>query len=371
MVGSLDEDLDALRRLPSRLLSEGYHDAYHVHGAVHTHLEAIARERDALPPSLRALTALFALGASVNRDALGGALPDAEVDALVRLGVLLETSAGLHAGGMVLVPILGQMAFLPAPDVDPTGAFGDDTAALICRMAPPASGRALVPFAGAGVVALRAAAAGCAVVALEEDPVALACAELNAVLNGVERRIELRAGRSVEAVASGERFDYVAANAPLLPFPSDVVQAGPAEDRDGAQDAPTDAAAGLLLALGDLLAPGGRAQIVGAYLGDSEGPGILPALSDMAQRHDLRVHLTVPSRFAMAPGEPVFDALCRRLAVASATAPADVAAAAVKHLAHRRADHLFLAYSSVTHDPERVGVTVTAHYRRGGGFWFR
>ena len=64
--------------------------------------------------------------------------------------------------------------------------------------------------AGSGILGIGCAALGLRGVGVDPDPVAVANALENRVLNGVEEGLEVRAG-SLEAVA-GERFDLVLAN---------------------------------------------------------------------------------------------------------------------------------------------------------------
>jgi HemK-related putative methylase len=71
---------------------------------------------------------------------------------------------------------------------------------------------------GAGIGAIVAAGCGARVKAVDVNPVAVRCARINALLNGVEDRVEVRHGDLFEPV-SGERFDVVLFNPPYLPGP--------------------------------------------------------------------------------------------------------------------------------------------------------
>lgn len=67
---------------------------------------------------------------------------------------------------------------------------------------------------GSGICALRLARAARRVVAVDINPAAVRCARLNALLNGLESRVEVRGGDLFEPVA-GERFDLVLFNPPF------------------------------------------------------------------------------------------------------------------------------------------------------------
>jgi release factor glutamine methyltransferase len=74
--------------------------------------------------------------------------------------------------------------------------------------------RVLDPFTGSGVLAIAAAEAGAAATAVDVSRRAVACARVNARLNGVS----LRALRGdMLAPLNGERFDLIVANPPYVP----------------------------------------------------------------------------------------------------------------------------------------------------------
>jgi len=67
---------------------------------------------------------------------------------------------------------------------------------------------------GSGVLAVAAARTARSVVAVDVNPAAVRCARINALLNGVEDRVEVRQGDLFDPVA-GERFDAVLCNPPF------------------------------------------------------------------------------------------------------------------------------------------------------------
>ena len=71
---------------------------------------------------------------------------------------------------------------------------------------------------GAGLAAILAAKAGCAVVATDVVPEAVECARENALLNGVGKGVEVRLGDCYEPVR-GMTFDLICTNPPQMPTP--------------------------------------------------------------------------------------------------------------------------------------------------------
>jgi len=113
---------------------------------------------------------------------------------------------------------------------------------------------------GSGVCALFAARHARRVVAVDINPAAVHCTRVNALLNHLEKRIELRQGDLFTPVA-GERFDLVLFNPPFL-------VGVPEDDRDVAWRS-WDAAERFAAGLAEHLKPGGAALLLLSSFGDA------------------------------------------------------------------------------------------------------
>jgi release factor glutamine methyltransferase len=121
---------------------------------------------------------------------------------------------------------------------------------------------------GSGVCAVVAARYARRVVAVDVNAEAVRCAGINALMNHLEHKIDVRHGDLFAPVA-GERFDLVLFNPPFL-------LGTPRDDRDRAwrsNDVPERFAAGL----SNHLKPGGAALLLLSSFGD--GPVFLAELS--------------------------------------------------------------------------------------------
>lgn len=128
---------------------------------------------------------------------------------------------------------------------------------LIAAMKVPRGGAFLDLGCGAGTYGLAAARLGAGRAVLTDvDPPALAAARANARKNGVEERVEVRAGSLFEPVA-GERFDAIFAALPQLPAPAPLDLLARYGGRDGL-DLKRPLAAGARAHL----APGGRLYLL-------------------------------------------------------------------------------------------------------------
>jgi HemK-related putative methylase len=112
---------------------------------------------------------------------------------------------------------------------------------------------------GSGVCAVFAAGHARRVVAVDINAAAVRCAGINAHLNRVEHKIDLRHG-DLFAPVSAERFDLVLFNPPFL-------RGTPRDDRDRAWRS-TDVAERFSAGLGAHLKPGGSALVLLSTFGD-------------------------------------------------------------------------------------------------------
>lgn len=113
---------------------------------------------------------------------------------------------------------------------------------------------------GSGVCALFAARHAGRVVAVDVSPAAVRCARLNALLNHLDDRVDIRQGNLFEPLGA-ERFDLVLFNPPFL--------LGVPEDHRDAAWRSNDAAARFAAGLGDHLVPNGAALVLLSSFGDA------------------------------------------------------------------------------------------------------
>jgi HemK-related putative methylase len=115
---------------------------------------------------------------------------------------------------------------------------------------------------GSGLIAVRAAMRGADVVATDVNPEAVRCARMNALLNRVDERVEVREGDLYDPVR-GERFDVVVCNPPFF-------RGQPRHQRDAAWRG-EDVLERLVRELDAALSPTGYALIVFSSDGDEAG----------------------------------------------------------------------------------------------------
>jgi len=150
---------------------------------------------------------------------------------------------------------------------------------------------------GSGVCAVFAARHARRVVAVDINPAAIRCADINARLNQLEDKIELRLG-DLFAPVGDQRFDMVLFNPPFL-------RGTPRDDRDRAWRS-SDVAERFAAELGAHLRPGGSALVLLSNFGD--GRVFLEefrkhrfAISVLAERRFVNERLTI---FRLVPASP-------------------------------------------------------------------
>ncbi|MBF4562577.1 methyltransferase [Microbacterium sp. VKM Ac-2870] len=255
------------------------------HGLHGPALAALAGRDDA-PATL---ARLFFLGVATPREHVDRALPTVGADGLVAIGI-----ARLDAGSVVPLALLrpqdvvdarGTAQWWFASDLDeaalggplPTdhvlGVGGASLTLAGLQLDTPAR-RVLDVGTGCGIQAIRAYRAGAAgaaasLVATDVSERALAFTRMNALLNGIEG-IQTRHGSLFDPVA-GEQFDRVISNPPFVITPR--VAGVPEYEYRDAGYAGDDLVAAFVRGVGDVLAPGGTAQLLGnwEYRGGEDG----------------------------------------------------------------------------------------------------
>jgi release factor glutamine methyltransferase len=114
---------------------------------------------------------------------------------------------------------------------------------------------------GSGVCAVFAARRARRVVAVDINPAAVRCAGVNALLNHLEHRIEVRHG-DLFAPVQGERFDLILFNPPFL-------RGTPRDDRERAWRS-TDVAERFAAGVHEHLNPGGSVLVVLSTFGKAQ-----------------------------------------------------------------------------------------------------
>jgi HemK-related putative methylase len=135
---------------------------------------------------------------------------------------------------------------------------------------------------GSGICAVFAANYARHVMAVDINAAAVTCTRVNALLNDVDHKIDVRQGDLFEPVAA-KRFDLILFNPPFL-------RGTPRDDRDRAwrsSDVPERFAAGLT----DHLKPDGCALVLLSSFGDAR------MFLDEFHRHDLAISVFAERRF--------------------------------------------------------------------------
>jgi HemK-related putative methylase len=165
------------------------------------------------------------------------------------------------------------------PKVPRTGAF------LASQIAPPLVNHdmdVLDMGTGCGVGAVFAARHARRVVAVDINAAAVRCARINAQLNQLEHKIDIRHG-DLFAPVSAERFDLVLFNPPFL-------RGAPRDDRDRAWRS-SDVAERFAAGLGAHLKPGGCALVLLSSFGDASH------FLEEFSRHDFAIAVLTGRRF--------------------------------------------------------------------------
>ena len=218
---------------------------------------------------------------------------------LAGLGMVKVAEGQLHPGDFQLVCVADRYLLLDAGIHFPLRRdheiyLGSDSLLLIEYLGTARRvGKALDLCCGTGVIGLAMARVADAVVSTDISPAALALSRVNAALNSLEERIEIRDESLGASLSSGERYDLVACNPPFVRLPSEfnppLFAAGTGADG-------LDYMRQLLNKVPSMLNPGGEAVFVADLPGDGREPHFFGELENMARSQGLRIDAYVDSR---------------------------------------------------------------------------
>ena len=210
-----------LQKLTSRLTEIGFASFYNAMYPLANSPERWYDLRDRAVPAVRPCVDLLLLGRTVKLAALDRTIAEA-VTELEEVGLFtFEPEDCIRTTGFCLHPIFGLWMFYELPSGQVSVYFGQDSIGLITRQMPIVGNTCLDLCSGPGVQALYAAKQGEKVTSVEINPMAADLARINAMMNNLEDRMDIRLGSLYSAVKD-MKFDRITANPPLLPFPEEL-----------------------------------------------------------------------------------------------------------------------------------------------------
>lgn len=251
-----------------------------------------------------ALVDLLLFGENVPEEKCPPELLDC-IRPLCEIGLFRIQNGFVRTSGFSLNLVQGIWLFHEVPNARISLYFGDDSFALLNHQLPRPGGTCLDLCAGPGIQGLYAARSGERVTTVELNPIAADLAKVNAMLNGLYERMDIRKGNLYAPIGREERFDRIVANPPLLPFPKELpytIVGHGGDDGFGVTGPILDGCA-------RHLKDGGYAQLLGLALGNGRTPLCLPLLENIAKRDSLDVQFTVVKHLSISPKGDFFHSL--------------------------------------------------------------
>lgn len=232
-------------------------------------VRAAAGDPPPLTDKFQVLARLFSDGIVVEKSELAACVPSEILSTLEYLGLLNRLGEEV-AAAYRLVFHLGLWLFCETVSPSAKLYYGNDSIEL-SRMLVGVQGDVLDLCSGVGTQALICARTATRVTAVEIEPLAAKLFWVNAAMNGLTGKVELFNGDLLNPVG-GRSFDIISCNPPFMPVPPGIrypVFAGGGGDG-------LEIVRRLMAGLPQALRPEGRCEVVGAVLGNSEGPDLAP-----------------------------------------------------------------------------------------------
>lgn len=188
--------------------------------------QALQQIVNRLDPAHQVLFRLFRLGDTVDAASVKEFVPDRILTALIESEVLIKDEAGgWRTSSLLIVPAEGLLLLVNIPPSYPTASkpcnvWFDMSSYVVAKALPTYIGDKLVldVCSGSGLQSLLCAMRGASkVVGLELHEEAVVASRANALLNGVDGRVEFRQSNVLSSLGEEERFDFVVCNNPYAP----------------------------------------------------------------------------------------------------------------------------------------------------------
>lgn len=365
MLGDVSNTRTKLKKLVQTLKNAGYADLFtqlHPIRDDKTHWLAI---REKALPELQPYIDLLLLGRVVELTRLSGEFVDAvrEIDPL---GLFTVYDDAVVANDLVLHPVFGIWMFYENPHPGMKAYFGQDSLALLARQLPAIGQKCLDLCSGPGIQALYAAKQGENVVSVEYNYDTAVLARINSLMNGIDKRLDIRVGNLYNIVQAEEQFDRVLANPPLVPFPEEMPYAFVGHGGDDGLKVTWR----ILEGVGTHLKENGTVQIIGNGLGDGEKPLFVPKLEELARRTGLDITVSIVNHIPMKRGDPSFARLAQT-SQAYCGKPQEEIEEAMERCFTRQGAVEFLAFELFARKGEgRVRVQDLTPDQRNNALWF-
>lgn len=287
---------ESLQKLTTRLTEIGYASFYNGMYPLANSPEKWYALKERAIPAIRPCVDLLLLGCTVEISSLDKIVAEAVIE-LEKIGLFtFEGEGRIRTTGFCLHPIFGLWMFYEIPSGKISVYFGQDSIALITRQLPIVGNSCLDLCSGPGVQALYAAKQGEIVTSVELNPMAADLARVNALMNNLDNRMDIRLGNLYSAV-KGKKFDHITANPPLLPFPEELPY--PIVGHGGNDG--FEVTWRIIDGVAEHLTEKGIAQIIGVGLANAKRGQIcfVPKLREKAKEYGLNVVVNITNRFWM------------------------------------------------------------------------
>ena len=182
-----------------------------------------------LPLKIQGFFNFLSLGIPIKRSELSCFFDDHIVNDLKLLDLLNYDDEYVWLNNYILVSYMNCYVFVGNVYYYPTCQskeqipyIGPDSYWLSRMICNHTSGVVLDLCSGSGIQAILSAKNAEKVVAIDIDPRAVEMIQINACLNKLDHKIEVREGDLYNVIKDGEIFDYITANPPFIPIPDDI-----------------------------------------------------------------------------------------------------------------------------------------------------
>lgn len=181
-----------------------------------------------LPSKVQSLGRFFALGIPIQKKEMAKYFDGCIIEELKNMDIVNYDDDYIWMNNLILISyyncyfIVGNVYYYPTcQSKEQVPYVGPDSYWLSRMIVNNVKGKVLDLCSGSGIQAILSARTADRVVAVDIDLQAVKFIEVNACLNGLSSKIVAKHGNLFDVIGE-EKFDYIIANPPFIPIPSDI-----------------------------------------------------------------------------------------------------------------------------------------------------
>jgi len=284
---------------------------------------------------------------------------------LVEEGIITCHYSFYQTRKLSLYVSMGHWFFFETPNLNPAIYYGDDSFALLNRLTAIKQKNTLDLCSGPGIQAIISSYFSERVTSVEINPISSGVASVNKKLNNI-KNWDILTGNLYTPLPKSEKFDYIVANPPLLPFPRSEFYPFVGHGGEDGWEIIWE----ILRGLPQYLAPGGIAKITGTTLSSANNPIVIHELERWCAINKINCLFTIISQCPINDKSGIIASLILSTGAEDEDKKNKVSNSFRELIAEKKATHLISHILTLSYGKGEVQIINLSNNKLIDNFWF-